>query len=127
MQYLKNVISDFNNTTSAELPHGLTVERVYADFLVYLMAHTRQFFTMRTTNGAKVWSDLNTKSSIVLTHPNAWGLKEQAVLRRAAIQADLVTKADAHRRIQFVTEGEASVHYCLYYGNFGKTFRVCDF
>lgn len=113
-----------NISTFAELPHGVTVEQVYADFLVYLMSHTRQFFIARTTNGRSLWSNLIGKSRIILTHPNGWGLKEQAVLRRAAIRADLVTQADAHDRVEFVTEGEASVHYCLYYGNLAQTLQV---
>lgn len=88
------------------------------------MAHTQAFFISRTPNGNALWTDLITKSSIILTHPNGWGLKEQAVLRRAAIQADLATQADAHQRIEFVTEGEASVHYCIYHGNLVQTLKV---
>lgn len=99
------------------------VEQVYADLLGYVISHTREFFMARTSNGRTIWNDLINSSSIILTHPNAWGLKEQIVLRRAAMRADLVLNCDSDR-IEFVSEGEASVHYCLHYGNLAQTLQV---
>lgn len=97
---------------------------MYADLLGYLTSHTREFFVARTTNGKSIWNNLIETASIVLTHPNAWGVKEQAVLRRAAVQADLVSKFNSSR-IEFVTEGEASVHYCIHHGNLAQLLQVC--
>lgn len=95
------------------LPFHLTVERIYADFLRYLLAHTRTFFGDRTSNGKNIWLNLIYSADFVIAHPNGWGSKEQSVLRRAAIQADLVRPSDAEARVHFVTEAEASVHFCV--------------
>ncbi|KAF8333720.1 hypothetical protein F5887DRAFT_993201 [Amanita rubescens] len=50
----------------------------------------------------------------VLSHPNGWEGKQQSQMRRAAIDAGLVANmSEALTRIDFVTEGEASLHFCL--------------
>ena len=50
----------------------------------------------------------------VLSHPNGWEGKQQSQMRRAAIGAGLVANmSEALTRIDFVTEGEASLHFCL--------------
>jgi len=59
-----------------------------------------------------------------MSHPNGWGLQEQSVLRRAAIVAEMVTEADAGTRVRFVSEGEASVHFCLLHGNISTKMKV---
>ncbi|THH07993.1 hypothetical protein EW146_g9133 [Bondarzewia mesenterica] len=50
----------------------------------------------------------------VLSHPNGWEGTQQSAMRRAAIKAELVPDSVAGReRVKFVTEGEASLHYCV--------------
>jgi hypothetical protein len=50
----------------------------------------------------------------VLAHPNGWGGAQQAQLRTAAVGAGMVEDTEEGRaRVVFVTEGEASLHYCL--------------
>jgi hypothetical protein len=50
----------------------------------------------------------------VLAHPNGWGGVQQAQLRTAAVRAGMVQDTEEGRaRVVFVTEGEASLHYCL--------------
>ena len=50
----------------------------------------------------------------VLTHPNGWGGPQQAQMREAAILAGIVPDTDKGlARITFVTEGEASLLFCL--------------
>ncbi len=49
----------------------------------------------------------------ILSHPNGWEGKQQSEMRRAAINAGLVNANEALERISFVTEGEASLHFCL--------------
>ena len=49
----------------------------------------------------------------ILSHPNGWEGQQQSEMRRAAINADLVNANEAPERISFVTEGEASLHFCL--------------
>ena len=50
---------------------------------------------------------------IVLSTPNNWDTAQQRFLRTVAIQAGLVSENDADRRLEFVTESEASVHFIL--------------
>jgi hypothetical protein len=88
------------------------------------MVHTKSFFESRTADGARIWSSLIDKSDIAISHPNGWGLQEQSILRRAAIMAEMVSEADAGTRIRFVSEGEASVHFCLIHGNISTKMKV---
>jgi hypothetical protein len=101
------------------LPHGLSVEQVYADLLGYLFRHTRTFFketVFDVSGGGQIWSKLAAENRIhfVITHPGGWGLLEQTMLRRATIKAGLVQCSQmAADRVQFVTEAEASVHFVM--------------
>jgi hypothetical protein len=61
-----------------------------------------------------LWSTLEFDIMYVLTHPNSWGGPQQVQIRRAAILAGLIPGNEGgHSRIVFVTEGEASLHFCL--------------
>jgi hypothetical protein len=107
-----------DSTTSPEfeippLPAGVTIERVYADLMKYLMENTRQFFEKTTADGKDIWARVRDTIVIVLATPNGWDMREQATLRRAAIRASLVTNENAGHLLQFVTESEASVHYAI--------------
>jgi hypothetical protein len=95
------------------LPAGVTIERVYADLMHYLMEHTQQFFEKTIVEGRDIWRRLRDTITILLATPNGWDIREQATLRRAAIKASLVTEENAGQFLQFVTESEASVHYAL--------------
>ena len=107
-----------------ERPPGLTVETIYSDFLQYLLNNTKTFFVTRTPNGATVWQQLIDDAEFVIAHPNAWGVREQHVLRRAAVRADYVSVTQADSRVRFVSEGEASVHFCIVHGNLGAKLKV---
>jgi hypothetical protein len=105
-----------SNTSKLEippLPADVTIERVYADMMGYLMKHTQRFFEATTPNGAEIWTRVRDTITIVLATPNAWDIRQQATLRNAAIMASLVTQEKAGQLLQFVTEAEASVHYVL--------------
>jgi hypothetical protein len=66
------------------------------------------------THGEKLWSSLKGNIMYILTHPNGWGGPEQAQMRQAAIQAGFIPNTEEGRsRVAFVTEGEASLHFCL--------------
>ena len=45
-------------------------------------------------------------------------------MRGVAVAAGIVTQSEAHSRIFFVTEGEASVHYCMFHANLASQFEV---
>jgi ethanolamine utilization protein EutQ (cupin superfamily) len=95
------------------LPTGVTIERVYADLMRYLMEETQRFFGATTANGVEIWKRVRDTIVIVLATPNVWGMREQSTLRKAAIMAELVTEENAGHLLQFMTEAEASVHYAL--------------
>jgi hypothetical protein len=111
-------------TNYVALPQGVTVKIAYSDFLRYLLKNTRVFFESRTPNGPAVWKRLISNAEFVIVHPNAWGIREQHVLRRAAIRAGYVRIAQADSHIRFVSECEASVHFCIVHGNLAAKLKV---
>jgi hypothetical protein len=133
-----NVSDVYGNTNDASgfeiptLPTWVTIDRVYTDFMRYLMENTRISFEQTIPNGAAVWRRLRNTLAIILTTPNGWDLTQQSVLRKAAVEAGLVTAEKQHELLDFVTEGEASVHYVLAYSQtktwltVGSVFAVVD-
>lgn len=111
-------------TNPTALPQGVTVETIYSDLLRYLLENTRAFFETRTPKGATVWQQLINDAEFVIAHPNAWGLKEQHLLRRAAIRAGCVSIAQSNSHVRFVSEGEASVHYSIAHDNLAAKLKV---
>jgi hypothetical protein len=102
----------------------VTIETIYSNFFQYLLKNTKAFFETRTPNGATIWQQLIDDAEFTIAHPNAWGLKEQHVLRRAAIRADYASVAQADSRVRFISEGEASVHFCMVHGNLAAKLKV---
>jgi hypothetical protein len=96
-----------------ELPGGVTLEEVYVEFMRYLYRTARNYFVKGTPNGSNIWDRLADKIVIVLCTPNGWDMSQYSFLRTAAIKAGLVRESDADTRLEFITEGEASVHYAL--------------
>ncbi|QRV75595.1 heat shock protein 70 kDa 12A [Ceratobasidium sp. AG-Ba] len=118
----------FNNLE--RLPQGLTVEKVYADMISYMLDHTRDFFNQRNTTAR--WEQLAPHMTLVIAHPNGWGLKEQDRLRYAVALSGIMNEADVRRRVYFVPEAEAAVHYVLWeksqelQASYRDEFIVCD-
>jgi hypothetical protein len=96
-----------------ELPKGVSLEKVYTDFIKYVYNAARNFFVNGTPNGFNIWNRLRDSIIVVLCTPNGWDISQHTFLRKVAIRAGLVTESDADRRLEFITEGEASVHYAL--------------
>lgn len=64
-----------------------------------------------------MWDSFGDNIDIVLTHPNGYEGPQQSMMREAAVLAGLVPDAEAaEARVQLVTEGEASLHYCIQSG-----------
>ena len=84
-----------------------------ADFLRYLYKCTKTYLVESQYGGQGWWDSLDGNIDIVLTHPNGWGGRQQSLMRDAAVKARLVSSMDATERIYFVTEGEASLHFCV--------------
>ena len=95
------------------LPKGVTLEQVYITFLAYLFSAARNFFENNTPNGTKIWKRLADQNVIILTTPNGWDTTQHLFLQEVTIGAKLVSRDQVTEQIEFVTEGEASVHYAL--------------
>ncbi|KIM25132.1 hypothetical protein M408DRAFT_316623 [Serendipita vermifera MAFF 305830] len=116
------------------LPEDVLIHQVYSDFLHYLMKNTRISFEQSIPNGPAVWRRLKSTMILILTTPNGWDFTQQTVLRKAAISAGLVKEEEdtAYELLEFITEGEASVHYVLSYSqsktwlDVGSVFAVVD-
>lgn len=100
-----------------ELPLGKDVVEVFGDFLRYINACARSYIAQSHPDGASLWESLGDAIEFILTHPNGYEGPQQDMMRKAAILGGLVTSPDAaQERIKFVTEGEASLHYCFQCG-----------
>ncbi|KAH9485825.1 Heat shock 70 kDa protein 12A [Psilocybe cubensis] len=100
--------------TIPPLPEGKTATEVFADFLRYLYQCARTYIEETHANGVDLWRNLESRTDFVLTHPNGWEGAQQSLMRRAAVLAGLIPDSPAgQRRLSFVTEGEASLHFCI--------------
>ncbi|KAG8792442.1 hypothetical protein FRC12_006089 [Ceratobasidium sp. 428] len=114
------------------LPADVSLSQIYADFLGYLLQHTQQFFEDRIVDGKAIWEAHKPTMDVVIAHPNGWDIREQSFLRAAAVKANFASAKEASHRIHFVSEAEASVHFCTYYTELGArlkpgdSFVVCD-
>ncbi|CAE6366024.1 unnamed protein product [Rhizoctonia solani] len=121
-----------HKVTLEELPFGVSLKQIYTDFLGYLLRCTQERFEEVIIDGRAIWKNYSSDMDIVLAHPNGWGLREQDLMRRAAVLAGITTEENADSKIRFVTEAEASVHYCMHYTTLrgclepDMSFAVCD-
>jgi hypothetical protein len=107
------------------LPNGLTVIDVFADLLRYLYRCTEDYLKQSHASGELLWTSLQKRTHFVLTHPNGWGGPQQNQLKEAAVKAGLVPDMDvANVIVSFVTEGEASLNYCICSGLSKEAFKV---
>ncbi|KIK58160.1 hypothetical protein GYMLUDRAFT_228044, partial [Collybiopsis luxurians FD-317 M1] len=106
----------------SSLPPLKSLTEVFADFLRYMFSCAREFIEETLLpDGAGFWASVKDRAIFVLSHPNGWEGPQQNYMRRAAVLGGLVDYAGAEKRIQFVTEGEASLHFCI---NNGLTIKV---
>jgi hypothetical protein len=106
--------ADLKSQDIPKLPPGKTVVDIYADMLRYLFNCTKDFVESKSTSGRDKWASLVGHAEIILSHPNGWEGPQQKQMRTAAVRAGLVPDtAEGRDRIHFVTEGEASLHYCI--------------
>ncbi|KZT00544.1 uncharacterized protein LAESUDRAFT_688021 [Laetiporus sulphureus 93-53] len=94
------------------LPPTKAIIDVYSDFMKYLFECARTYITETHASGDLLWASIQQHIDFVLSHPNGWGGHQQSKMREAAAKAGLVSQA-ASPQIRFVTEGEASVHFCI--------------
>ncbi|CAE6466461.1 unnamed protein product [Rhizoctonia solani] len=111
------------------LPFGVSLSKIYTDFLGYLLRHTRTYFEEHVIHGALIWEKCAPNMLIVLAHPNGWSTREQNFMKQALLDVGPEYK---NYQITFVTEGEASVHFCMFHSNMSSALEthtdliVCD-
>lgn len=116
---------EVNKSNIPQLPAGKTVIEVFGDFLAYLFSCAHRYITETHANGDLLWHSVANHIEIVLSHPNGWEGIQQTRMRRAAILGGLVPDTSAgYSRIHFVTEGEASLHFCLRNGLVSDSIKV---
>ncbi|KAK0212127.1 hypothetical protein DFS33DRAFT_1389182 [Desarmillaria ectypa] len=87
---------------------------LFADFYAYLYACTKSFVQETHHISSSEWSSMESSIHFVLAHPNGWEGEHQNKMRDAMIIAGLISNGEQdHSRMSFVTEGEASLHFCL--------------
>ncbi len=97
------------------LPANLNIVQVYASFLKYLMFCTKTFIrSIDPTATGEVWKTYLSDMVIVLPLPNGWEGAAQKQLREAAILANIIPNSpEAQEQVVFVSEAEASLHFCI--------------
>ncbi|KAF9465189.1 hypothetical protein BDZ94DRAFT_1307339 [Collybia nuda] len=100
------------------LPAGKTIIDVFSDFLRYLYDCTQSYVQdTHLPNGSALWESVKNDIQYVLSHPNGWEGAQQVQMRHAAVVAGLIPDTNkGQARIRFVTEGEASLHFCILSG-----------
>ena len=107
------------------LPKGKTAIDVFSDFLTYLIKCARLYIEQTHPNGVELWRSLQPDAEFILTHPNGWEGAQQSMMRKAAVTAGLIPDTESGRaRLTFVTEGEASLHFCISNGSTTEAVKV---
>jgi hypothetical protein len=99
--------------------------QILSDFMGYLFQCTKNYIQETHASGRDMWALFENNIDFVLSHPNEWDGPQQTQIRRAAVLAGLVPDSpEGQARIQLVTEGEASLHYCLSTEKTASLFKV---
>ncbi|KAH7883407.1 hypothetical protein F5I97DRAFT_1981501 [Phlebopus sp. FC_14] len=94
------------------LPPRKSAVEVLAEFMRYLYECTKKY--IEDSHGVAHWKSVESNIEFVLTHPNGWEGPQQKQIRRAAALAGLIPDSpEGQARVHLLTEGEASLHYCV--------------
>ncbi|KAG1843333.1 hypothetical protein DFJ58DRAFT_907387 [Suillus subalutaceus] len=97
------------------LPRGKNAVEVLGDFMQYLFRCARSYIEEAHPSGSHLWRSLENRIEFVLTHPNGWEGPQQKQIRLSAVLGGLVPSTeDGMARVHLLTEGEASLHYCVH-------------
>ncbi|KAK0222693.1 hypothetical protein EDD85DRAFT_959951 [Armillaria nabsnona] len=99
------------------LPPNKTVIQIFSDFYAYLFKCAKSFILETHQSALVFWNSVEDHIEFILSHPNGWQGPQQSKMRQAVVDAGLVPdNEEGHARVQFVTEGEASLHFCIHHG-----------
>ena len=101
-----------------------SVVQIFADYLAYIYRCAKAYISDTNAVGRQI-IDSGMGIEFVLSHPNGWSGHQQSKMRRAAILANMVEDTAAGKaKIHFVSEGEASLHFCIITGLAGESIKV---
>ncbi|EIW80696.1 hypothetical protein CONPUDRAFT_125520 [Coniophora puteana RWD-64-598 SS2] len=110
----KHMSTGLTDADIPPLPLGKAAAEILGDFLRYLFECTMTYIEQTHAQSPELLASLKDSIDFVLSHPNGWEGPQQAQIRKAAVLAGLVgNKPQDQSRIQLVTEGEASLHFCM--------------
>ncbi|KAG1718149.1 hypothetical protein EDB19DRAFT_1651288 [Suillus lakei] len=92
------------------LPQCKSAVEVLADFMRYLFQCARTYIQESHLN---FWRSVENSIEFVLTHPNGWEGQQQQQIRRAVELAGLISSQEEQSHVHLLTEGEASLHFCV--------------
>ncbi|KAN0081544.1 hypothetical protein V8E55_009168, partial [Tylopilus felleus] len=96
------------------LPENKSAVQVLADFMRYLFSCACNYIIESHASGDSMWRSLENNIEFILTHPNGWEGFQQQEIRHAVKIAGLIPGKKQHAgRIHLLTEGEASLHFCV--------------
>ncbi|KAG8921031.1 hypothetical protein FRC02_000483 [Tulasnella sp. 418] len=99
-----------------QMPRNKGLIDIIADFLRYMASLAEKHFHEAMDADGRIWNEMRNKKAItyILSYSNGWNTSEHSIMRDAAIMAGLVPNTNQGRdRIMFVSEGEASLHWCM--------------
>ncbi|KAG2049397.1 hypothetical protein BDR06DRAFT_961567 [Suillus hirtellus] len=92
------------------LPRGKSAVEVLADFMRYLFQCARTYIQ---ESHLDFWRSIKNSIEFIFTHPNGWEGQQQQQIRRAVELAGLVSSKEEQSHVHLLTEGEASLHFCV--------------
>ena len=105
----------------------VSLQDVFVDFIRYLFDSAKSYFQQSDPRGNLQWASIESNIHLILSHPNGWGGSEQRFLREAVVKASITTEKEAISRVSFVTEWEASVHFCATHMESDQSLEVSFF
>lgn len=107
------------------LPLNKTIVRIIADLFEYLFRCTKNYILETHASGESLLNSVGDRIEVVVSHPNGWEGAQQAKMREAAILAGIIDNTPVGRaRLHFITESEASLHYCVKSGLSSMAIKV---
>ena len=97
------------------------------DFIRYLFDSAKAYFQESDLHGNALWASIESNIHLILSHPNGWGGSEQHFLREAVVKALIFTEEEALSHVSFVTERDATVHFCATHMEPGQSLEVSFF